>query len=350
MSKRRTALVAILGPVIAAGIFMAVATTARVEPAGRGMTAGAPEDKRWQAVAPGSVEPCSGQIKIGTAGVGLIDKVLVKVNDTVFAGEPLIHLSDDEFVARLAAAEAQVAMRKRAQDEEAATGKANNRREAKDAVADAERAVYGARSAVDRAAAELRANGGPDDGLSAARLALTRAQGELTKRQAELRKIEADSPLPTAVEGQLSIARAEYAVARSALDKMTVRAPIDGTVLQINVRAGELAAPASLQPPLLLADLSALCVRAELDQRDLGAIKVRQPVSVRAAAFPGRDFEGSVSSIAPLVEPGRLEPPGTRNQTDADVVQVMVKLMGASQLVVGMKADAYFRFGQVLDR
>jgi HlyD family secretion protein len=314
------------------------------------MTAGAPEDKRWQAVAPGSVEPCSGQIKVGSPGIGLVDKVLVKANDTVFAGEPLIHLSDDELVARLAAAEAQVAMRRRAQDEEAATGKANHRREATDAVADAERAVYDARSAVDRAAAELRANGGPDDGLSAARLALARAQGELTKHQAELRTIEADSPLPTALEGQLSIARAEYAVARSALDKMTVRAPIDGTVLQINVRAGELAAPASLPPPLLLADLSALCVRAELDQRDLGAIKVRQPVSVRAAAFPGRDFEGSVSSIAPLVEPGRLESPGTRNQTDADVVQVMVKLMGASQLVVGMKADVYFRFGQVLDQ
>jgi HlyD family secretion protein len=165
-----------------------------------------------------------------------------------------------------------------------------------------------------------------------------------------VRTIEADSPLPTALEGQLNIARAEYAVARSALDKMTVRAPIDGTVLQINVRAGELASPASLQPLLLLADLSALCVRAELDERDLGSIKIRQAVSVRAAAFPGREFEGSVSSIAPLVEPGRLAPPGTRNQTDVDMAQVVVGLMGSGQLSVGMKADVYFRFGQVVDR
>jgi HlyD family secretion protein len=71
---------------------------------------------------------------------------------------------------------------------------------------------------------------------------------------------------------------------------------------------------------------------------------------VRTAAFPAREFEGSVSSIAPLVEPGRLEPPGTRNQTDVDVVQVIVELMGPRQLTVGMKADVYFRFGQVLDR
>src|ERR1017187_8251060 len=35
---------------------------------------------------------------------------------------------------------------------------------------------------------------------------------------AELRKIELNGPLPTALEGQLSIARAEYTVARAALD------------------------------------------------------------------------------------------------------------------------------------
>ena len=350
MSKRRTALVAVLGLIVAAGVFVAIVATVPVKPAAWGISADAPEDKRWQAVAPGRVESCSGQIKVATAVTGVVGKVLVKANDRVFAGEPLIHLSDEEPRARLAAAEAQVAVRERARDERSATGRAFTRRKAQDAVTDAERALYDARSAVDRAAAGLRANGGPDADLTAARLALTRAQNELSTRQEELRKIEDDAPLPTAPEAQLSIARAEYTVARSALDNMTIRAPIDGTVLQVNVRAGELATPASLQPPLLLADLSALCVRAELDERDLGSIKVRQAVTVRAAAFPGREFEGSVASIAPLVEPGRLAPPGTRNQTDVDVVQVMVELKGTGQLSVGMKADVYFRFGQVVDR
>jgi HlyD family secretion protein len=131
---------------------------------------------------------------------------------------------------------------------------------------------------------------------------------------------------------------------------MTVRAPIDGTVLQVNVRVGELVSPGSIQPSLQLADLSARCVRAELDERDLGSVKVKQTVTVRAAAFPGRDFEGIVSSIAPLVEPGRLEPPGSRNQTDVDVVQVMIELTGSGELTTGMKADVYFRFGKIVDR
>ena len=56
-----------------------------------------------------------------------------------------------------------------------------------------------------------------------------------------------------------------------------------------------------------------------------------------------------MSSIAPLVEPGRLEPPGSRNQTEVDVVRVMVGLAGSGELTVGMKADVYFRSGEALD-
>ena len=128
---------------------------------------------------------------------------------------------------------------------------------------------------------------------------------------------------------------------------MTVRAPIDGTVLQVNVREGEAVSPGSVQPPLQLADLSAMCVRAELDERDIAAVKVGQAVTVRATAFPGREFEGSVSSVAPLIEPGRLEPPGSRDQTDVDVVRVMVGLTGSGELTIGMKADVYFRSDKV---
>ena len=311
-----------------------------------GVSAEAPQEKRWQAVAPGRVEPCSGQIKVATAVVGVVHKVLVKTNDKVFAGEPLIQLADDELRARLAAAETQVALRERARDEKSATGSARTRRKALDAVADAERTLYDARSAADRAAARRRA-GGSDADLTAARLAFTRAQNELSTRQDELRTAEDDGALPTSLEGQLSIARSEYAVARSVLDKMTVRAPIDGTVLQVNVRVGEVVSPGSPQPPLQLADLSALCVRAELDERDLGSVRAGQPVTVRAAAFPDREFEGSVQSIAPLVEPGRLEPPGSRNQAELDVVRVTVGLTGARDLTIGMKADVYFRSDKI---
>jgi HlyD family secretion protein len=346
MSKRRITVAAVLALIAAGGVLAAIAAMGPVNPAMWGSSAGTPQERRWQAVAPGRVEACSGQIKVAAAVVGVVQKVLVKANDKVFAGEPLLQLADDELRARLVAADTQVAMRERARDERSATGSARTRRKAQDAAAEAERTLYDTRSAVDRAAARLRTKGGSEADLTAARLALTRAQNELSTRQGELRTID-DDALPTSLEGQLSIARAEYTVARAALDKMTVRAPIDGTVLQVNVREGEAVSPGSPQPPLQLADLSAICVRSELDERDIGAVRVGQAVIVRAAAFPGREFEGSVSSVAPLIEPGRLDPPGSRDQTDVDVVRVVVGLTAPGELTIGMKADVYFRSDKV---
>src|SRR5262249_58170091 len=71
-------------------------------------------NKGWQAVAPGRVEPLSSEIKITAVVVALVSEVLVKANDKVFAGEPLIRLKDDEVRARLAAAGAKVDLRGRA--------------------------------------------------------------------------------------------------------------------------------------------------------------------------------------------------------------------------------------------
>ncbi len=110
MSKRRTALVAVVALIAGAGALYAITAIAPVGPTRWGVSAETPPEKRWQAVAPGRIEACSGQIKVATAVVGVVQKVLVKTNDKVFAGEALIQLADDELRARLAAAETQVGL------------------------------------------------------------------------------------------------------------------------------------------------------------------------------------------------------------------------------------------------
>jgi HlyD family secretion protein len=317
----------------------------RAEEAQRASRIDTPDDKRWQAVAPGRVEPSSGEIKIAAPIVGVIGEVLVKANDKVFAGEPLVRLIDSEAQARLATAEAQIALRRRARNDESPSSRASTRRKAEDGVADAEKALVDTQAAVDKAAIERRAGRGSDADVDAARAALARAQDRLKQQKAELRRVEADTntPLPTQVEGQLNVARTELAAAQAAVEKMTIRAPIAGTVLQVNSKAGELASPSGTQPMVLLGDVSALRVRAELDERDFGEIKIGQPALVRAAAFRGRDFAGKVAFIAPLVEPGRINSRGQRSVTDVDVVEVLIDLAEPDLLAVGMKVDVYFR-------
>jgi HlyD family secretion protein len=298
----------------------------------------------WQAVAPGLVEPKSGDIRIFAPTIGRISEVPVAVNDKVVADEPLVRLDDEEALARVAAERAEVAMREKARNEKSA-GKAENRRRAEDAVADAEEAVAKARDAFDNAAIAKRKGRGSDSAVANAHVAWTSAQENLLRQREQLQKLESESgtPLPAQVEGQLNVARNELRVSIAELQKLIIRAPIASTVLQVNAKVGELAAPGSAQPLILLGDLSKLRVRAELDEQDVGKIKQGDKIVVRAGAFPGREFSGSVSTIAPIVVPGRINPSGSRNLTDISVTEAMIDLDDPGPLVVGMKVDVYFR-------
>src|ERR1700730_422930 len=139
---------------------MAVTPGPTLEEAVRAARFNAQDDKGWQAVAPGVVEPRSGQIRIAGPVGGRIMQVLVKAHDKVFAGEPLIRLDDKEARARLVIAEAQMLLRTRARTDKPASSGAPIRRSAEDSVADSEKAVVAAQSAVDAAAAARRAGGG----------------------------------------------------------------------------------------------------------------------------------------------------------------------------------------------
>jgi HlyD family secretion protein len=304
----------------------------------------ATDDKNWQAVAPGLIEPRSGEVKVTAPVIGTISEVMVQNGDKVTADEPLVRLEDEAARARVATSQAQAEMRKRARNDQGA-GKAADRRKAEDGVAEAEAAVVQTRESFDAAIKTKHSGGGSDADLAAARTAWTAAQERLAQRRSQLHRLDddPDTPLPTANEGQLNIARGELRTAYAELDKLTMRAPIASTVLQVNAKVGELASPNAPQALVLLGDVTGLRVRAEVDERDVGKIKLGGKAVVRADAFRGREFAGKVVSIAPLVQPARINSPGSRNLSDFSVTDVLIELADPGPLLVGMKVDVYFQ-------
>jgi HlyD family secretion protein len=298
-----------------------------------------PENNRWEIITTGRIEPRSGEIKIAAPILARVADVPARAGDKVLPGDLLVRLEDDEARARVASAQAQASLRKRARNEVAAAGRAGQRRKAEDGVADAEYAAFDARSALDQAIQRA-----VPAAVDAARAVLARAQTRLAQQQADLRKLEAQSstPLPTELEGELNVARAELRAAQAALEQTRIRAPIAGTVLKVNVRPGELAVPSTDQPLVMMGDLSALRVRAQVDEQDVAQIKLGQPVLVRTPAFPGKEFPGTVSSIAPIIELGDINLGADRNAIIAHVAQVHVGLSAWGQLAVGMKVDVFF--------
>jgi HlyD family secretion protein len=301
-----------------------------------------PENNRWEIITTGRVEPRSGEIKIAAPVLARAAAVPAKAGDMVQAGDLLVRLEDDEARARVASAQAQVALRKRVRNEVAAASRAAQRRKAEDGVSDAENAAFEARSALDQAIQRAA-----PAAIDAARAELARTQTRLAQQQADLRKLETqtNTPLPTEQEGELNVARAELRAAQAALEQTRIRAPIAGTVLKVNLRPGELAVPSTEQPLVMMGDLSALRVRAQVDEQDVAQIKLGQLVLVRTPAFPGKEFPGAVSSIAPIIELGDINLGSDRNAIMTHVAQVLVGLSAWGQLAVGMKVDVFFEGG-----
>jgi HlyD family secretion protein len=297
--------------------------------------------KHWDATAPGRVEPSSQTIRVAAPVAGRIAEVVAKVNEKVFAGELLVRLDDDEARARLVGAEAQVALHQRARNDERRKGSDERRRD-EDAVAEAERSVVHAQAALDRTAAAKRGAASGDE-LEAARATLSRAQARLREQRDTLAAINAEgATLPTRAEGELTAARADLTAAVAALERTRIRAPLTGTVLQVQAKVGEMAVPSSEHPLVLLGDVTALQVRAELDERDFVKVRVGQRVLVRAHAFRDREFQGRVAWIAQYVQTARMTSAEQRKLSDIDVAEVIVALTDPGPLVVGMQVDAYF--------
>lgn len=305
----------------------------------------------WTATASGRVEPRRGEVRLSAPSPGRIVEIPVAVNDRVRAGDPLIRLDDDDARARIAAAEAEVLVRKRERDAEAASGRlASERRQAEDTFFNSERAVASAKAELERVFKAFTAGtaGVTEEMLQTERTTFANALEKLELDRTALKRASTAPgvPLPTRVESGLTSARADLGLAETAFERTRVRAPSDGTVLQIFARVGETAAATPEQALIVLGDLTQLRVRAELEERDVSRVRVGQAVVVRSDAFPGRDFSGKVASLAKTLASAKLTQRGVRRPNDADTLEVMVELDPADGLLSGMRVDVFFKIDQ----
>lgn len=303
-----------------------------------------PPPPTWATAAPGRVEPKGGEIRIAAPMAGKAIEVLVEMNDRVKAGDLMIHLDDEEPMAKLSAAEAEVAARKHDRDQEKVVGLALDRRTAEDNLYTAERALFHARLDLDHRLSAARSNPASQDELARIRAAITAASDKVNREKANVRAVQASAgmPLPTRLESALAAARADVAVLDVAIAHARIRAPIDATVLNMAIKVGETAIPSPEYPLVILGDVANLRVRAEVDERDVTKVHVGQTAEVSADAFPGRKFKAKVVTISPSLGTPRIAARSQRKPTDVVSLEVLLDLENGSPFLTGMRADVFF--------
>jgi HlyD family secretion protein len=329
-----------------AGTNGSAAAAATIKPTtATGVTTGPLAVSPWAAAAPGRVEPVGGEIRMTAQTPGRIVEVLAAINDRAVAGDLLIRLDDADAEARVTAAEAEVSVRRKERDGETVTGLARDRRVAEDAVAAADRLLATNRAEFDRWLRARKTGKASPDEIQKARDTVTAARDRVDQTRAAQRKVMSTENLPaqTRLEAAMAAARSDLALADAALERTRIRAPKDVTILNSTATVGETAAPSAEQVLITLGDVSSLRVRAEIEERDVGKVKTGQAVVIRSDAFPGRDFDGKIATLAQSLGAGRISLKGPRRGTEVDVLEIMIDLAGQPPLLPGMRVDVFIK-------
>lgn len=85
--------------------------------------------------------------------------------------------------------------------------------------------------------------------------------------------------------------------------QMPVASPIDGVVTARNAAEGMLVQPGASPAPFAVADVASKWMLADIPEADAPSLALGQPLTVTLLAFPGRTFQGHISTIAEAVDP-----------------------------------------------
>ncbi|MEW6231022.1 MAG: efflux RND transporter periplasmic adaptor subunit [Chloroflexota bacterium] len=176
--------------------------------------------------------------------------------------------------------------------------------------------------------------------MDAARARYEAAEAALALAQARLEALQngATAEQRAGAEAQVRQAQAGLRAAQLVHDKLTLRAPRAGLIQARTVSLGELALPGATL--LRLADLNQVTMSIYVPEGELGRVRLGQEVMVVADAYPGRNFPGKVSFIAPQAEftPKSIQTRDQRARTVYAVKMVLDNPDGA--LKPGMWGEA----------
>jgi HlyD family secretion protein len=199
--------------------------------------------------ATGAVEPVD-QVKVSAEIPGRITELTVKEGDRVEQGQHLVELDPQIYMAAL---------------ESATSG------------------LRSAKGQKDKADADLK-----------------RIKGLSTKGMASQADVDAAVAAAELYSGQLDQAAAQEKQARENLSKTRIAAPMTGTVSRLNKEVGELTLGSQFQEDVIMivADLTRMEVKAQVDENDIVGVKVGDSTGVQIDAFPDTTFRGRVAEIS----------------------------------------------------
>jgi multidrug resistance efflux pump len=308
----------------------------------------------------GIVEARSQNIAIGTAISGLVLEVYgpkkegvpvwdALIGQRVKAGDPLFRVDDRALKAtlayqraNLAAARAQLKkLELQPRPEEVPPS------EAKVGAADA--TVRLNRDLAQRASKLIGSRAIAEEDWRQRTLQVGVAEQQLAQARAELALLKAGAwkPDKDIARAAVDLADAQVKQTETDIDRAIVRAPVDGVVLQVNVRPGEYVATPSSQALVMLGETQQkVHVRVDIDEHDIPRFKAGAPARASLRGTPEVSYPLTFVRVDPYVIPKKSLTGENTERVDTRVLQVIYALDVAGRpIYVGQQLDVFIDVG-----
>lgn len=212
--------------------------------------------------ATGTIEPVT-SVTVGTQVSGIVSKLYVDYNSVVKKGQVIAELDKSNLVSELNSAKA-------------------NLEQAKASLASAE-------SSLSYQVANFRRN------------KTLYQKGLISGNDYESARLSYQTAMASvsSARDQISAAREQVKKAQTNLGYATITSPIDGVVLSKSVEEGQTVAASFSTPTLftIAKDLTNMQVVADVDEADIGDVKVGERVTFTVDAYPDNTFSGMVKQV-----------------------------------------------------
>jgi len=292
----------------------------------------------------GMVEPETENISIGAPLPGIVVEVFVKVGQRVQAGDPLFRIDDRDRKAELAVREAMLAdakadlarLESMPRPEEIPAAEAKVREAKADWDNWEQQWARGEKLVTDRTMTEEEFQERKQTAIA--------ARERYNKAVADYNLLKAGSWEPekriarSAVERQ----KAQVQQAQTELDRLTVKALVDGEVLQVNVRPGEFVGAPPGQALIVLGSTKQLHIRVDIDEYDIPRFVPGAPAKATLKGQSKDFFPLRFVRIEPYVIPKKSLTGDNTERVDTRVLQVIYAVDATDKpLFVGQQVDVF---------
>ncbi len=294
---------------------------------------------------PGRVEPVSEYVNLGSEISGKLKAVLAEEGDRVKRGQVIAVLENSDYRAQVASAQAQLQEREAELRKIINGARSQERAEALASVKEAEAVLNNARIEMERRQGLFR------EGV------VSREEADRFEREYKVAKARYDETAEhhalvdaaareedrARAEADVALARAQLDDARARYEKTFVRSPISGIVLRRHHRVGESVTNSATTPDpvVTLGDEAALRVRVDVDETDIGKIRLGQKAYVTADAYGGKKFWGHVVRIGQELGRKNVRTDEPTERVDTKILETLIQLDDGHELPAGLRVDAF---------